>query len=96
MLCSSDYFYQFLIKHWPFSFLYPLERLGLRLFERKKEDKTYKNAKIFDIHSGEPLLSDDEFMDSLLARISKYGEEVLTPEGRKRMGETPERKSRFK
>jgi membrane associated rhomboid family serine protease len=97
---ASLFGYVFALVAWreqgPFSILYPLERFVLRLLERKREAKSYKHTKIFDIRSGEPVLSDEAFMDSMLARISKYGEEILTPEERKRMEEISERKNRYK
>jgi membrane associated rhomboid family serine protease len=79
----------------PFSFLAPLENGILRLLERLSHlgKQTVRHTKIYDIKSGEPVLSDEQFMDAMLARISLYGEETLTPEEKKRMHRISERKS---
>jgi membrane associated rhomboid family serine protease len=37
-----------------------------------------KQAKIFDFKTGEPVLKDDEFVDAMLAKISKKGESSLS------------------
>lgn len=68
----------------PFLILRPFERWILRLLEKKKVE-VYHSSKIFDIKSGEPVLSDDQFMDAMLDRISMYGEESLTPAEKQRM-----------
>ena len=46
----------------------------------RHKDKFYHPTKIFDFRSGQPVLDDDQFMDAMLARISLYGENSLTPE----------------
>ncbi len=51
------------------------------------------NGKIFNL-KGEPVLSDDEFVDKMLAKISKRGENSLTKSERKRMDEISARKVR--
>jgi len=77
-----------------FPFLRNFERMVFRTLDRTKEKwvrkdrgepKSYRRSKIYDIRSGEPLLDDDQFMDAMLARISLYGENGLTPEEKKRM-----------
>ncbi len=45
----------------------------------------YKKAKVFDFKTGEAILDDEEFMDAMLAKISKYGEKSLSRKERKRM-----------
>lgn len=47
--------------------------------------KSPKPAKIYDFHSGKPILDDEKFMDAMLARISLHGEESLSPDERRRM-----------
>ena len=37
-----------------------------------------RKTKIFDIQTGEPLVDDDQFVDSMLAKISKKGEQSLS------------------
>ena len=78
-----------------FSFLSPLETILLRALEKTTHwnKKGPRQSKIYDIQSGEPLLSDDEFMDTMLARISLQGEGSLTPEEKRRMQKISERKN---
>lgn len=38
----------------------------------------YKKAKVFDFRTGEAILDDDEFMDAMLEKVSKFGEDSLT------------------
>ena len=63
-------------------FLYPMERSILRALDPGKKHKT---PKIIDFQTGKPLLNDDQFMDSMLAKISLHGEASLTQEEKKRM-----------
>lgn len=59
---------------------------------RARSAKPAPQSKIYDIKSGQPNLSDEKFMDAMLARISLHGEESLTPEERKRMQKISEKK----
>jgi len=79
----------------PFHFLAPFENGILRLIERVSHlgGKEVRRAKIYDIKSGEPILGDEEFMDAMLARISLYGEENLSPDEKKRMQRISEKKA---
>lgn len=79
----------------PFSFLSGLENGILRSIERLTHvGKTQvRHTKIYDFKSGEPVLNDDQFMDAMLAHISLYGEDSLTPEEKKRMQRISEKKS---
>jgi hypothetical protein len=54
-------------------------------FLARSRSKTLRKAKIYDIRSGKPVLSDDRFMDAMLARISLHGESSLSTEEKKRM-----------
>ncbi len=96
---SAVFGYFFTLAAWrepsPFSFLRSFERMIFRTLDRaqerwrkigkKKPPKEYRHSKIYDIHSGEPLIGDEQFMDAMLARISLYGEDSLTPEEKRRM-----------
>lgn len=53
-------------------------------------------SKIYDFHSGSPILDDDTFMDKALEKISKSGEQSLTWSERARMKSISEKKSRPK
>ncbi|MBS0625867.1 MAG: rhomboid family intramembrane serine protease [Verrucomicrobia bacterium] len=55
--------------------------------------KRVLSPKVYDIASGQPVQNDDEFMDSMLARISQHGEDSLTPSERMRMTQISYRKS---
>ena len=81
----------------PFPFLNPLERLLLRTLESLrhlgKKRVFYRPTKIYDIHSGDPVIDDDSFMDAMLARVSLHGEDSLTPEEKRRMQSISERKA---
>lgn len=80
----------------PFHFLAPLENTLLKTLEKVEHlgKKAYRHTKIYDIQSGKPVLSDDQFMDAMLAKISLYGEEVLSLEEKMRMKKISEKKSR--
>lgn len=51
--------------------------------------------KIYDFKTGRPLPDDDDFMDRMLAKISRLGADSLTPDERARMEEISRRKKRF-
>ncbi|MBX7066111.1 MAG: rhomboid family intramembrane serine protease [Parachlamydiales bacterium] len=96
LIASCIYAYFFTLIVWrqpgPFSFLRRFEKRIFQLLERKKKHETYIHSKIFDIKSGEPIIDDDQFMDAMLDRIARHGEESLTPTERKRMKEISKRK----
>lgn len=66
-----------------------------KLFKQKKPVAD-KESKIYDFHSGSPILDDDAFMDEALDKISKFGEKSLTWSERARMKKISEKKSRPK
>lgn len=86
---SSLFGYLFALVAWkrksPFPFLYPFENWVLRLIDRRPP--VSKEPKVYDIHSGKPRLNDEQFMDSMLEKISKSGEPSLTPQERERMNQ---------
>lgn len=53
-----------------------------------------KTNKIFDFHTGSPILDDDAFMDSILDKILKKGEKSLSWNERSRMKKISENKSK--
>ncbi|HSX26387.1 MAG TPA: rhomboid family intramembrane serine protease [Chlamydiales bacterium] len=94
------YFFAILVwrEQSPFPFLRSFERMLLRTLERlrhlgKKGPIPYRHSKVYDIHSGNPVLEDDQFMDAMLARISLYGEDSLSAEEKKRMHSISARKA---
>ena len=74
------------------AFLFPLERGLLHLLERAHTHKQPVNTKIYDIETGQVVLSDEQFMDAMLARISLRGENSLSPEEKRRMQKISEGK----
>lgn len=94
LLISTLYGYLFALITWrqpsPFPFMRPFERKLLHLLD--KNESIHRHTKIYDIKSGEPVFDDDKFMDAMLDRISRHGEDSLTPQEKKRMKEISERK----
>lgn len=67
---------------------------AVRLWPRGKREKK-EGSKIVDIHTGRPVdLSDDAFMDAMLVKISRQGEDALTSAERARMQKISKRKMR--
>jgi rhomboid protease GluP len=79
-------------------YLKHFERFTLRMAEKIRhlfvKRKGFRHSKIFDFKSGEPILTDDQFMDAMLARIARYGEDALSPKERERMAKISARKRR--
>lgn len=79
----------------PFERLHPLDErlndLG-RLFSSRffKQNK----GKVVDIQTGKPKTDDDAFMDEMLSKIAKRGEESLTWGERRRMDEIAAKKNK--
>lgn len=64
----------------PYPFLHRFEEAILR-FRKKKRHKPFEpisNAKVYDFKTGKAILSDDQFMDECLAKITKKGKGSLT------------------
>jgi hypothetical protein len=57
------------------------------------KEKFHSTTKIYDFRSGLPKLNDEQFMDAMLARISRYGKDSLSPEETERMKKISEKKS---
>jgi membrane associated rhomboid family serine protease len=95
LVTSCLYGYLFALLVWrqysPFLFLRSFEKKVLRLFEKRKND-SFPSSKIYDIKTGSPILDDEQFMDAMLDRISRHGEDSLTAAEKKRMKEISARK----
>lgn len=76
----------------PFEFLYPLDRFCYRLKKWIPEKKVVYPTKIYDLRTGEPMMNDDQFVDAMLTKIAKHGEESLTHNEAKRLKEISDRK----
>lgn len=86
----------------PWPILNPIEgaiaSLGSGFRARKERTQEmmnviYRKAKVYDFKTGEAILDDEEFMDAMLTKISKFGEKSLTRKEMKRMREISKRKS---
>ncbi len=96
LMISCIYSYLFTLVVWrqngPFFFLRRFEKKVFQFFEKRKKHESFTHSKIYDIKSGEPVLDDEKFMDAMLDRISRHGEDSLTPAEKKRMKEISKRK----
>lgn len=72
----------------PFAFLTPFEEKISRFFNKTSDEV---DAKIIDIKTGRAL-DDEIFVDQMLAKISKSGEDSLTSYERNRLNEISRRK----
>lgn len=97
------YGYAVMVQGWysPFPFTLPfdmwLSRLAARIrpwipMKKGKEVKPTK-GKIIDI--GKPIEDDDAFVDAMLAKISRQGEDSLTWSEKKRLQEISKKKMRY-
>jgi hypothetical protein len=74
--------------------LRPLEEGIHRAIEKShRPKKPPTDPKVIDFRTGKPILDDDQFMDAMLARISLYGEEILSPNEKNRMRQISEKKA---
>lgn len=82
----------------PFRFLESVDEffveLGskLRVYINRWNPLKKKENKIVDIKTGKAVLDDDAFMDEMLAKISRYGEQSLTWQEKDRMKKISEKK----
>ena len=65
-----------------------ISRFGQKLLRFKPE------GKIIDFKTGKSKMSDEQFVDAMLAKISKYGEDPLTWRERRRMQKISEEKKK--
>lgn len=78
-----------------------LSRLAAKLsrwipFKRKGKEMKTPEAKIIDISTGEPTKDDEAFVDAMLAKISRKGEDSLTWSEKKRMQEISKKKMKYR
>lgn len=62
--------------------------------EREEMQKVYKNVKVFDFKTGEAIISDEDFMDMMLSKISSFGESSLTWKEKKRLRKISDEKKK--
>jgi Rhomboid family len=78
-----------------------LSRLGAKIrraipFKGKSKEVKTPDAKIVDISTGQTIKDDDAFVDAMLAKISRKGEESLTWSEKKRLEEISKKKMRYR
>ena len=102
--CLAGYVYAAMNWRWqsPFPFTEKLDRFLASVGEkiRKKfsgsKAASQKNSKVIDIQTGQPLSKDEAFIEAMLAKISKYGENSLSWNEKRRMQQISEKMSRKK
>lgn len=102
-----SYGYAVMVQGWysPFPFTLKfdiwLSRLAAKVrqfmpFKGKKTEIKPSETKIVDIETGQPIKDDEAFVDAMLAKISKKGEESLTWAEKKRLQEISKNKMRYR
>lgn len=84
----------------PYTFMHRFDRIANRFgnwitnkFSRKKQGAE-DSSKVVDFKTGAPKMDDDAFVDAMLTKIIKYGENSLTNLERRRMEEISARKAK--
>lgn len=84
--------------HSPFLSLHPLETLLMKISSlgaHSSHSPAYSSrAKIYDFKTGRAILTDDEFLDEMLSKISLHGKESLTWRERFRLRRISKRKKK--
>ena len=82
--CGALFGYLYTLTVWkakgPFSVLHPIEEKIINLLGGQPTPKFQidPRAKIYDFKTGKAILSDDEFLDAMLTKISLQGKKSLT------------------
>ncbi len=73
----------------PYPFMSKIDQFFIDLGDRVRSPDRWrrKGPKIFDFKTGEPVESDEEFLDRILSKISKSGKESLTKKEKTRLDE---------
>lgn len=94
--------------HSPFGITRSVDDFFIKIGEKLRSSKLFNRffktevpkadieSKIYDFHSGSPIIDDDAFMDKALEKISKFGEKSLTWSERARMKKISEKKAHRK
>jgi membrane associated rhomboid family serine protease len=94
--------------HSPFFVMYRFELAVIRHSEKirraffrllsliKPLEKTGRKSNIFDIKTGKSVLDDDDFVDAMLRKMARHGQDSLTWQEKQRMREITEKKSQEK
>lgn len=69
----------------PYPFLESFDRLIAKLRNQSSVKGSQRRGKIFDFKTGKPVETDEEFLDRVLEKISRSGEDSLTPQERARL-----------
>lgn len=78
----------------PFAFTRPIERLIARIKRLGKSSQ--RRSKIVNFQTGEPVEDDEHFVDEMLAKIGKQGEQSLTWSERRRLNAISQEKLKRK
>lgn len=80
----------------PFPFLQPVDHILFRLhtyfYNRFFKNRAINPTKIYDLRTGQATKDDDTFVDEMLAKIAKHGEEALSWAEKKRLDEISEKR----
>ena len=82
----------------PFEFSRPFENFVFEIRDKVKSlfASDSVHSKIYDFKTGKAVVSDDEFVDAMLAKIAKKGESSLTWSERRRLDKIAKRKKQGK
>lgn len=99
-LSTSVFGYLFSVMKWkqygPFVQLHDFEKVLMKApfswVSRMQKGPKAKKRNIFDFRSGRPVMTDDEFMDKMLSKISTHGESSLSDKEKQRMHKIAKKK----
>lgn len=84
----------------PYEWMQPIDAFVSKTFEKLAQLVHYtpkiKPTKIYDLRTGQPVLDDDQFIDAMLAKIAKHGEDSLSWSEKKRMDDISVKRKRGK
>lgn len=80
----------------PFPFSHPFDRFLESLESHWKKREGSERAKIYDIRTGNTILDDEKFVDTMLAKIAKHGEKSLSRAEKLRLQKISESKQKEK
>ena len=98
-LFASFFGYFYTLINWkvmsPFPFLRKFEEkiIYSKILQKRKKIKKFFKSKVYDFKSGEPIVDNDEiFLNEMLEKISKHGEDSLTKKEKKKLKKISDKK----
>lgn len=80
----------------PFTFMHPIDHFLFKIngavSKRFFKNRAVSPTKIYDLRTGQAPKDDDAFVDEMLAKIAKYGQEALSWAEKKRLDEIAEKR----